>query len=110
MTDIRFLNCNIVVPKNKQGMEDYEYCLETENVMNIDFPSEEVACFYENDFDGYLNRTFGMFIGEWEPDVVSNAHLKDFKAFVEPYKDKMPAFYNALCLAIEYDTELGIEI
>ena len=110
MNDIRFLNCNLVIPKNKQGIDDYEYCLETENIMNIDFPSEEVACFYENKFDGYLNRIFGMFIGECEPDVVANAHLKDFKTFVEPFKDKMPVFYNALCLAIEFDTELGIEI
>lgn len=110
MADIRLMNCNIVVPKNKQGMDDYEYCLYTDNVMSIDFPCEEVACFYENDFDGYLNHSFDMFIGEWEPDVVRNAHLKDFKSFVEPYKGKMPVFYNALCLAIEYDTELGIEI
>lgn len=104
-------NSLIVVPVNKQGITDYETDVtKRDNLEEFDFPENEIVFLFDEGIVDILNDTFGIWIDEYEEEVIENKFLKETKKIIEKHKEKIPVFYSALQLAIEKDTEICFEL
>ena len=104
-------NSLIIVPINQQGIIDYETDLgKRENLKEFDFPEDEIDFLFSEGVVDVLNDTFGIWIDEYEEEVIGNQFLKETEKIVAEHKDKIPVLYSALQLAIEKDTEICLEL
>ena len=104
-------NSLIVVPINQQGITDYETNIANRNnLAEFDLPENEINFLFDESIVYVLNDTFGIWIDEYEEEVIGNQFLKETEKIVAEHKDKIPVFYSALQLAIEKDTEICLEL
>jgi len=104
-------NSLIVIPIDQQGMADYETDIsKRDNLKEFDFPKNEVEFLFDKGIVDVLNDTFGIWIDEYEEEIIKNEFLKETEKIISEHKDKIPVFYSALKLAMEKDTEMCLEL
>ena len=104
-------NSLIVIPINSQGVTDYEMNIaKRDNLIEYDFPQYEIDFLLNEGIIDIFNATFGIWIDEYEEEIIENKFLRKTEEIVEKYKEKIPVFYNALKLAIKNDTEMCLEL
>lgn len=104
-------NSLIVIPVNQQGITDYETNIaKRDNLKEFDFPESEMRFLFDEGIVDVLNDTFGIWIDEYEEEVIGNQFLKETENIVAEHKDKIPVFYSALQFAMEKNTEMCLEL
>lgn len=105
-------NCNnqcwLCIPKNEQGINDNEYGYDTENVLTIAFPPNEVEYFFSSGLSNVLNNNLQLIFDTYEEEIIPNSLLPSAKIQIEQHKEKMPTLYFAICKAIHYNTLLEL--
>ena len=71
-------NSLIVIPIDQQGMADYETDIsKRDNLKEFDFPKNEVEFLFDKGIVDVLNDTFGIWIDEYEEEIIKNEFLKE---------------------------------
>lgn len=101
----------LIVPLNKKGLEEYNYCLEnTENIIEKDLPSSEYNVLVNQGVFDRFNERFVLNISNYECEEIYFEDLDEAFDLVLPFVDDLPIFVSCLKLAIEKRTLLGINL
>lgn len=106
MSNYRFL----VVPIDKQGVEDYENDVtKLDKLKQFVFPETEFNLLWNSGYFSYLNARFNLLIDDYEEEVIPNNALEDAKKQLNELSKECPIFTKALNYAIQQNTELCLE-
>lgn len=99
----------LTVPKNKEGIIEYDKGIESSNNLNVHILPEEE---FNNLWDAFIvmNARLGLLIDEYESEIIENVHLEKCKQILQEMKVDSPIFIRALEEAIGYNTILALDL
>ena len=99
----------LTVPKNEEGIIEYDIGIEGSNNLNVYvLPEEEFNNLWAV-FD-IMNVRWGLLIDEYESEIIENSYLEICKQILQEMKVDSPIFMSALEEAIRYNTILALDL
>lgn len=101
---IRFLT----VPKNEEGIVEYDMGVESSDNLNVYYLPEEE---FENLWVAFnvINYHCELLIDDYESEIIKGQDLEKCKEILLEMKVKGPMFFQALDEAIRYNTLLALD-
>ena len=97
------------IPLNQKGAEEFDHgVLESENLIYIDFPDEEVDRLFDDNVVEDINNAFDLAIDDYESRQISKEKIKGVMNMVS--ENKYPVFYKALTIANKQGLFLSVDL
>lgn len=106
MSKIRFIS----VPLNDQGIEEYDQGVEdTKNIKVFELNEEEFKELYSSGIFDVINSKCNLLIDDYESEIIDKDNLELGQTILKDYKLESSKFDDALELAIEKETLVGLD-
>lgn len=99
----------LTVPKNEEGIIEYDMGIESSNNLNVYILPEEE---FNNLWAAFnvMNGRLGLLIDDYESEIIENDYLEKCKQILQEMKVDSPIFIRALIEAIDYNTILALDL